>query len=65
LEPVGLLSGLLSEGLYSSVVRMVIITTFFAPPLLRQLLKRQPGETLPGVGDFVVDAISDGANDEA
>lgn len=61
---IGLLSGLLSEGLYSSVVMMVIITTFFAPPLLRQLLKRQPGETLHGVGDFVVDAISDGANDE-
>ncbi len=39
----GLSTGLLSTGLYSSVALMVMVTTFAAPPVLRVLLeKRKP-----------------------
>lgn len=56
----GLSAGLLSAGLYSSVALMVMVTTFFAPPVLRSLLQRQDGGGEPGaVCEVVTEVMSD------
>jgi Kef-type K+ transport system membrane component KefB len=57
---IGLSSGILSAGLYSSVALMVIITTLVAPPILRALLPGGVRRTTHGLSDIVVDGISDG-----
>lgn len=56
----GLSTGLLSTGLYSSVALMVMITTFVAPPALRLLLaraERQDAES--ALSDIVTEALTD------
>ena len=40
----GLTAGVLNAGTYSALMLMVLVTTFIAPPLLRQLLTRTPEE---------------------
>jgi Na+:H+ antiporter len=37
----GLATGLLTAGLYSSLAVVVVVTTFLAPPALRALLKKE------------------------
>jgi Kef-type K+ transport system membrane component KefB len=56
----GLASGLLSAGLYSSVALMVIITTFMAPPLLRKLLTAGTPDEATALCDVVTETMSDG-----
>jgi len=41
----GLTAGVLNAGTYSGLMLMVLVTTFIAPPLLRQLLTRGPTES--------------------
>ncbi len=53
---VGLASGLLSPGLFSSVTVMVVLTAFVTPMLLRALLAQRAPEELHGRCDFVMDA---------
>jgi Kef-type K+ transport system membrane component KefB len=36
----GLTAGVLNAGTYSALMLMVLVTTFIAPPLLRQLIAR-------------------------
>ncbi len=55
----GLAAGILSTGLYSSVVAMVIATTFITPPLLRIFLTRQTPEEMTEATRIVTDAPSD------
>ena len=58
----GLSSGLLSSGLYSSVALMVMITTFVAPPMLRALLakdRREKQDAESPLCDVVSEAVSD------
>jgi Kef-type K+ transport system membrane component KefB len=56
----GLATGMLSAGLYSSVALMVIGTTFFAPPVLRRLLAQAvPEEIDSTVCDLVTESMSD------
>jgi Kef-type K+ transport system membrane component KefB len=55
----GLAAGILSTGLYSSVVAMVIATTFVTPPLLRLFLSRQTPEAITEATRVVTDAPSD------
>ena len=38
----GLTAGVLNAGTYSALMLMVLVTTFIAPPLLRQLVVRVP-----------------------
>jgi Kef-type K+ transport system membrane component KefB len=38
----GLTAGVLNAGTYSALMLMVLVTTFIAPPLLRQLITRAP-----------------------
>jgi Kef-type K+ transport system membrane component KefB len=52
----GLSSGLLSPGLFSSVTVMVVLTAFVTPLLLRTLLAQRVPEELHGRCDFVMDA---------
>lgn len=52
---IGLSSGLLNSGLFSSVTLMVIVTTFMTPPILRGLLSRQTLDAQNGP-DLVVEA---------
>src|SRR5262249_62417272 len=53
---IGLTSQLLTQGLYSAVALMVIVTSFVTPLLLRALLPRSaPSEVAPE-HDLVVDA---------
>lgn len=41
----GLAAGVLTTGVFSAIMMMVLVTTFMAPPLLRQLVTRSaPGE---------------------
>lgn len=55
---IGLSSGLLNAGLYSSVALMVVVTTFMTPPILRMLLsKGAPDER--DDRDLVTDAPCD------
>lgn len=42
---IGLASGLLTNGLYSAVALMVMLTTLMTPPLLRRLLEPRPPTT--------------------
>jgi Kef-type K+ transport system membrane component KefB len=57
----GLMSGLLTAGLYSSVALMVMVTTFIAPPLLRRLLAHGPPEDADStVRDLVTESVADG-----
>jgi len=67
---IGLAAGLLNTGLYSSVALMVIVTTFAAPILLRQLLPRvghamAAGPSAGGVAGYVSDAPGDAPWDDA
>lgn len=67
---IGLEAGLLDTGLYSSVALMVIVTTFAAPILLRQLLPRvghamAAGPGAGGVAGYVSDAPGDEPWDDA
>lgn len=56
----GLATGMLSTGLYSSVALMVIGTTFFAPPVLRRLLAQAvPEEIDSTVCELVTESMSD------
>ena len=56
----GLSTGLLSTGLYSSVALMVMITTFIAPPALRSLLARaQQQDAESALCDVVTEAFTD------
>ena len=56
----GLASGLLSAGLFSSVALMVMVTTFVAPPVLRALLAKGTADECGVVSGFVGDALPDG-----
>lgn len=57
---IGLATGLLNAGLYSSVTMMVIVTTFITPPLLRKLLSAEPpGEDRSVVRKIVMEAPDD------
>lgn len=60
---IGLSTRLLSEGLYSAVALMVILTTLVTPPMLRVMLSRREATELRGEADLVMDAPEDGAND--
>jgi Na+:H+ antiporter len=53
---IGLASGLLSAGLYSSVTVMVVLTAFATPLLLRALLPQKPPTEMHGRTDYVMDA---------
>jgi Na+:H+ antiporter len=53
---IGLTSGLLSEGLYSAVALMVMVTCLITPLLLRALLPQHTPEEPQVKRDFVVDA---------
>jgi Kef-type K+ transport system membrane component KefB len=56
----GLATGMLSAGLYSSVALMVIGTTFFAPPVLRRLLAQAvPDDIDSTVCDLVTESMPD------
>jgi Kef-type K+ transport system membrane component KefB len=39
----GLTAGVLTSGTYSALMLMVLVTTFMAPPILRQLISRSDG----------------------
>lgn len=57
---IGLSTGILATGLYSSVAMMVILTTLIVPPLLRIFLRPGPPEPRgEGVGSYVTDAPQD------
>jgi Na+:H+ antiporter len=57
----GLSTGLLTTGLYSSLALMVIVTTFVAPPALRALLKPVNVRDDAGtVCELVTESLSDG-----
>jgi Kef-type K+ transport system membrane component KefB len=55
----GLSTGLVDHGLYSSVAVMVIVTTFIAPPALRALVKPQSREEMTSVGELVTETMAD------
>ena len=59
---IGLTSGLLTEGLYSAVAVMVVITGFATPLLLRALLPQHAPTELHGECDLVMDAPMDDEN---
>ena len=52
---IGLASGLLSAGLYSSVTVMVVLTAFATPLLLRALLPQNAPTEVHGRADYVMD----------
>ena len=55
---IGLSSGLLVSGLYSSVTLMIMVTTFITPPILRSLLGKRaavPAE-VEGVASLMTDS---------
>jgi len=54
----GLTTGILSAGLYSSVAMMVIATTFVTPPLLRALLPARDSDEICDA-NYATDAPSD------
>ena len=56
---IGLTSGLLTQGLYSAVALMVMITAFATPLLLRALLPQHAPTELHGQCDLVMDAPMD------
>jgi Kef-type K+ transport system membrane component KefB len=55
----GLSTGLLTAGLYSSVALMVILTTFVSPPVLRALLKPGTQDEVSTVSRLVTESLSD------
>lgn len=58
---IGLSTKLLSNGLYSAVALMVMLTTIVTPPILRRLLVAREPTELHGSADFVMDAPMDGS----
>lgn len=64
----GLSTGLLSAGLYSSVAMVVLVTTFVAPPTLRALLagakKESEEEEESRLADLVTEVMTDGEGRE-
>jgi Kef-type K+ transport system membrane component KefB len=57
---IGLSTGILASGLYSSVALMVMLTTFVTPPALRFLLAPQkPDHEAKEIGDYVMDTFED------
>lgn len=57
---IGLATGVLTIGLYSSITMMVIVTTFIVPPLLRMFLSPSPPEPpRGGVSTYVSEAPQD------
>jgi Kef-type K+ transport system membrane component KefB len=59
---IGLSSGVLNTGLYSSVALMVMVTTFVTPPLLRLALRGRAGTEpvkVTGVTRIVTETLSD------
>lgn len=58
----GLTTGLITGGLYSSVAMMVIVTTFIAPPLLRKLLPPGTPDEGTALSDVVTETFSDGTD---
>lgn len=59
----GLASGLLSSGLYSSVALMVMVTTFITPPILRVMLPRQPSDEGSVLSELMGETMSDRTDD--
>lgn len=57
---IGLSTGILVSGLYSSVALMVMLTTFVTPPVLRILLPPRSPDESGGVSDYVMEAPADG-----
>lgn len=55
----GLTSGLLSAGLYSSVALMVMVTTFITPPVLRILLPRKQSDESSVLSELMGETMSD------
>lgn len=53
-------TGVFTDGMFSGVTLMVIVTTFLAPPLLKMLLparpSRQPPELSDGIEELVMEA---------
>jgi Kef-type K+ transport system membrane component KefB len=58
----GLSTGLLTAGLYSSVAMMVIITTLIAPPALRALLKPVVDEKRSTVSELITESLADASD---
>ena len=56
----GLTAGVLTSGTYSALMLMVLVTTFMAPPLLRQLLSRsgaaEPDQESVAVAEMTTEA---------
>jgi Kef-type K+ transport system membrane component KefB len=61
---VGLATGVLTSGLYSSVALMVILTTFMTPPLLRKLIVAGTKDEMPLICEVVTETMSDGKRRE-
>lgn len=55
----GLATGLLTAGLYSSVALMVMLTTLMSPPILRILLKQGTQDEVSAVSRLVTESLSD------
>jgi Kef-type K+ transport system membrane component KefB len=60
----GLASGLLSSGLYSSVALMVMATTFITPPILRVMLPKQPSDEGSVLSELMGETMSDRTDDQ-
>jgi Kef-type K+ transport system membrane component KefB len=58
----GLSTGLLTAGLYSSVAMMVIVTTLIAPPALRALLKPVVDEKRSTVSELITESLADASD---
>ena len=56
----GLAAGVIDAGEYSALMLMVLVTTFIAPPLLRQLISKMAGATrdtdIGAVGEMTTEA---------
>ena len=56
----GLTAGVIDAGEYSALMLMVLVTTFIAPPLLRQLISKMAGATrdtdIGAVGEMTTEA---------
>lgn len=61
---IGLASGLLTAGLYSSVAMMVMVTTVMTPPLLRRMLTALPTDERRRPATYVMDAFEDQARED-
>jgi Kef-type K+ transport system membrane component KefB len=56
---IGLTTGLLTRGLYSSVTLLVMVTTFVGPPMLRALVTPKPRQEIPPIAAHVSEAMTD------